>query len=153
MSKPQLVYVTYIASTPEKVWEALTRSEFTKQFFLGRTIELECRVGGRFALIMPDGGVDASGKVLACEPPHLLSVTWRVEWLEEARNLPEAIVTFRIDPAGKNVRLTLEQTTDPSIPEKFLEAGRNGWAIIISGLKTLLETGRALEVPTPEAPK
>ena len=78
--KPKTVYVTYIAATPEKIWEALTQPEFTRQFFFGRTIEIEPRVGGSFILRMPDGRVDVKGEVIAWSPPHRLSVTWTVDW-------------------------------------------------------------------------
>ena len=62
--KPKTVYVTYIASTPEKVWDALTQPEFTKQYFFGRTIEIEPKKGGAFILRMPDGRVDVKGHVV-----------------------------------------------------------------------------------------
>jgi uncharacterized protein YndB with AHSA1/START domain len=152
MRKPETVYVTYIAATPEKVWEALTSAKFTKQFFFGRSIEVDLKVGGAFVLRMEDGRVDTQGKVLACDPPRLLTVTWKVEFLEEFRHLPAAIVTFKIDPFGNSVRLTLIQQVDESIDERMLEGGRTGWPIIFSGLKTLLETGRPLQVPSPEPP-
>ena len=61
---PKTVYVTYIASTPEKVWEALTSAEFTKRFFFGRAVEVEPKVGGSFAMRMPDGRYDIKGKVI-----------------------------------------------------------------------------------------
>jgi uncharacterized protein YndB with AHSA1/START domain len=149
MRKPETVYVTYIDATPEKVWEALTQPKFTKQFFFGRSVELECKPGGAFVLRMDDGRIDTQGKVIVCDPPRLLSVTWHVELLEEFRKLPPAIVTFKLEPAGSVVRLTLIQQHDESIEERFLEGGRTGWPIIMSGLKTLLETGRALQVPFP----
>ena len=52
---PKTIYITYIASTPEKVWEALTSSEFTRRYFFGRSVEIEGKAGGRFAMRMPDG--------------------------------------------------------------------------------------------------
>ena len=63
--KPKTVYVTYIAATPEKVWQALTSSEFTRQYFWDRDIELEPKLGGAFALKLPDGKVNVRGKVIA----------------------------------------------------------------------------------------
>ena len=58
---PKTVYVIYIASTPEKVWAALTSAEFTRQYFFGRTVEIEPKLGGNFLLRMPDGRVDIEG--------------------------------------------------------------------------------------------
>jgi uncharacterized protein YndB with AHSA1/START domain len=76
------------------VWEAITSRELSKKFFFGRSIDVESKIGARFVLHMEDGTVDTRGKVLACDPPRWLSVSWHVEWLEELRHLPAAIVTF-----------------------------------------------------------
>ena len=73
---PNTVYVTYIASTPAKVWEALTRAEFTRQYFFGHSIEVEAKVGGRFILRAPDGSVHMSGRVIEYDPPRRLATTW-----------------------------------------------------------------------------
>ena len=94
--KPRTVYVTYIAATPEKVWLALTSSEFTRTDFWHRDIELEPKLGGAFALKLPDGKVNVRGKVIAWDPQRNLSVTWQVEWPEEFRKLPECVVTYEI---------------------------------------------------------
>jgi len=94
--KPKTVYVIYIASTLEKVWQALTSSEFTRKYFWERDVELESKPGGAFALRLPDGRVNVRGKVVAYEPPRKLSVTWQVEWPEEFRKLPECLVTYEL---------------------------------------------------------
>ena len=78
--KPKTVYVTYIATTPKKVWQALTTGDITKQFFFGRRIEIELQPGGAFRFWQPDGKLDVEGKVVVCDPPRKLSVTWRVMW-------------------------------------------------------------------------
>jgi len=144
-AKPSFVYVTYIAAPAEKVWRALTEGEFTRQYFFGRRIESDWKVGAAWALMMEDGRVDSGGKVLECDPPRRLAISWRVEWLEEFRKLPEAVVTFDIEPLGEAVRLTVTQLTQP-IDEKYLEGGRQGWPAILSGLKSLLETGKPLTI-------
>lgn len=69
-----------------------------------------------------------------------LSVTWHVEWLEEYRHLPENLVTFQLDPLGEVVRLTTTESHQEPMDEKILEGGRRGWPVILSGLKSLLET-------------
>jgi uncharacterized protein YndB with AHSA1/START domain len=74
--KPKTVYVVYIASTPERVWQALTDAGFTAQYFFGRTIEIEPAAGGSFAMRMPDGRVDVTGEVVEWSPPRRLAVTW-----------------------------------------------------------------------------
>jgi uncharacterized protein YndB with AHSA1/START domain len=151
-TEPSTVQVIYIVASGERVWEGLTSSTFTRQYFFGRAVELEQREGGLFRLVMDDGRTDTQGKVLACDPPRFLSVTWHVEWMEEFRRLPEAVVAFRIEPLGDLVRLTVSEYHDESLDPKYLEGGRQGWPLILSGLKTLLETGEplpAFEMPKP----
>lgn len=154
MTTESTLYVTYIAATAEKVWEALTSGEYTQRYFFGRRIESDWQVGSAWALRMEDGRVDVAGKVLEADPPRRLSVSWRVEWIEEMRHLPESIVTYTIEPAGEGVvRLTMEEAHPTPIPAELLEGGRQGWPMILSGLKTLLETGRPLAIPVPAPPK
>jgi uncharacterized protein YndB with AHSA1/START domain len=141
--KPKTTYVTYIASTPEKVWQALTSSEFTRKYFWERAIEVEPRVGGAFALKLPDGRVNVQGKVIEYDPPQKLSVTWHVEWPEDFRKLPECLVTYEIAPAGEAVRLMMAESHSWNVPEAILAGGRMGWPAVLSGLKSLLETGKA----------
>lgn len=146
--KPDSVlrYVIYIATTPEKVWAALTSGEFTRHYFFGRTVESSWRVGFPVKYWQQDGTLDVSGRVLVCEPQRFISFTWHVEWIEEFRKLPETVVTFRLDPLGDNsvVRLTLEEFHPVAVDQKYLEGGRKGWPIILSGLKSLIETGKPL---------
>lgn len=140
---PDVVYITYIRTTPQKVWDALTQSAFTKQFFFGRTVESDWKQGSPWRLIMPDGKTDVAGKILISDPPRKLQVTWVVEWLNDAPKEP-AIITYDIEAVGELVKLTMTQHTDAKIPRKFLEGGKQGWAAILSSLKSLLETGEAL---------
>jgi uncharacterized protein YndB with AHSA1/START domain len=144
--KPKTVYVTYIAAPPEKVWAALTNAEFTRQYFFGRTVEIEQKVGGNFILRMPDGRVDVEGKVLECDPPRRLAVTWRVMWIEDMRKLPECLVTYEIEPLGEAVRLTMSESHQWEVPDEILAGGRMGWPLILSSLKSLLETGKPIVV-------
>jgi len=140
--KPKTVYVTYIAATPEKVWKALTSSEFTRKYFWDRDIKLEPKLGGAFALKLPDGNVNVRGKVIAWDPPRKLSVTWRVEWPEDFRKLPECVVNYEIAKAGEAIRLTMTESHSWNVPEAILSGGRTGWPAILSSLKSLLETGK-----------
>ncbi len=77
---PKTVYVSYIASAPEKVWDALTSASFTRQYLFGRAVEIEQKAGGSFILRMPDGRLDVKGRVMEWDPPRRLSVTWGVDW-------------------------------------------------------------------------
>lgn len=142
---PDVVYITYIRTTPQKVWDALTQSEFTSQFFFGRTVESDWKQGSKWRLIMPDGKTDVAGEVLISDAPRKLQVTWIVEWLADAPKEP-AIITYAIEQVGNLTKLTMTQHTDAKIPRKFLEGGQQGWAAILSSLKSLLETGEALVI-------
>ena len=144
------MYVTYIASTPQKVWEALTSTDFTTQYFFGRSIESDWRKGSPWLLRKPDGSTDVGGTVREADPPRRLSLSWVVAWMD----LPEAIVTYEIDDLGGGVvRLTMTEAHPTPIPAHLLEGGRRGWPMILSGLKSLLETGKPLAIPTPQPPK
>lgn len=145
------VYVTYIAATAQKVWEALTSSEFTTRYFFGRSVESDWREGSPWLLRMPDGRVDVKGTVREAKKPHRLSVTWNVDWMKEA---PECFVTYEIEDTGNGVvRLTMTEEHPTAIPRAWLEGGRKGWPMILSGLKSLIETGKPLGLPTPMPPK
>jgi uncharacterized protein YndB with AHSA1/START domain len=150
--KPRTVYVTYIAATPEKVWQALTSPEFTRKYFWDLAIELEPKLGGAFALKLPDGKVNVSGKVVAWDPPRKFGVTWKVEWPAEFSKLPECVVTYEIAQAGEAVRLTMTESHSWNVPEAILSGGRMGWPAVLSSLKSLLETGKPLAI-TMEPPK
>jgi uncharacterized protein YndB with AHSA1/START domain len=144
--KPAIVYTIYIASTPEKVWQALTSAEFSRQYFSGFAIEADLRVGGAFVARAPDGSVHIGGEVIECDPPKKLTVTWNVNWPALVEKLGPTLVTYEIEPAGDAVRLTLIQSHDRAIDDDILSGGRQGWPAILSSLKSLLETGNALAI-------
>jgi uncharacterized protein YndB with AHSA1/START domain len=147
------VYVTYIASTAERVWQALTSSEFTRQYFFGRSVESDWQPGSKWNLRKPDGTVDVHGVVQVSERPRKLVVTWKVDGPPEYKELPECIVSYEIEPFGDAVvRLTMTEAHPTPIPSYLLEGGRRGWPMILSGLKSLLETGRPLAIPMPGPP-
>ena len=144
--KPAIVYTIYIASTPEKVWQALTQAEFSRKYFSGFAIEADLRVGGAFIARAPDGSVQISGEVFECDPPKRLTITWNVNWPALVEKLGPTLVTYEIEPAGESVRLTLIEAHDRPISDDILSGGRQGWPAILSSLKSLLETGHPLAV-------
>ena len=151
--RPKTVYVIYIASTPEKVWEALTQPEFTKQYFAGFAVDVEPKEGGAFRMLYPDGRVHISGRAVEWLPPRRFSCTWLVEGMTDFRGLPECLVTYEIEQAGGAVRLTMTEAHQWDVPDDLLSGGRAGWPAILSSLKSVLETGKPLSIkmqPSPE---
>jgi uncharacterized protein YndB with AHSA1/START domain len=144
--KPAIVYTIYIAAPPEKVWQALTTAEFSRQYFSGFAIEADLKVGGAFIARAPDGSVHISGEVIECDPPRKLTVTWNVNWPALVQKLGPTLVTYEIEQAGDVVKLTMLQSHDRDISDDILSGGRAGWPAILSSLKSLLETGRALAI-------
>ena len=142
MSEPKFVYVTYIATTPQALWQALTDGAFTRRYWFGTTVESDWAVGSRVTF-RSDGELHDSGEVLEYEPYRRLSYTWRVEFHEVFRHERPSRVTFELEPVGAEVKLTV--THDEFEPgSKVLGAVSNGWPVVLSSLKSLLETGHAL---------
>jgi uncharacterized protein YndB with AHSA1/START domain len=137
------VYTTYIAATPEKVWLALTSAEFSRRYFFGNAVEADLKVGGAYVLRQPDGSVHISGEVVECDPPKKLTVTFNVNWPALIERLGPTLVSYEIEPVGEVVRLTMTESHDRPLSDDILSGGRQGWPAILSGLKSLLETGHA----------
>ncbi|MGL5097625.1 MAG: SRPBCC family protein, partial [Planctomycetia bacterium] len=141
-------------AAPVKVWDALTSSGFTERYFFGRRVESEWAVGSAWRLLRPDGAIDVEGVVRESVPPRKLVLTWRAVGMIQMKEPPESVVTYEIEAVGDEaVRLTMTEAHPTPIPAFLLEGGRRGWPMILSGLKTLLETGRPLELQTPEPPR
>jgi uncharacterized protein YndB with AHSA1/START domain len=147
------IYATYIRTTPEKLWEALTNGDFSVKYWMGFRIEVEQKVGGRLRIVPPKGMEqhgDHAGEVLVCEPLRKLVYTWnpkdRPEIAQKRKSLSR--VTYELKPMGQTVRLRLiHENLLPEDIEKDPDTFRginNGWPGVLSGLKTLLETGEAL---------
>jgi uncharacterized protein YndB with AHSA1/START domain len=144
MSKPEFVYVTYIETTPEKLWHALTDGDFTARYWFGARLSSDWKVGSSFAMVR-DGNATDAGEVLECDPPRRLSYSF-VNLSEKYRNERPASATFVLEPFGKLVKLTLtHQGFDEG--SKMLPAISKGWPAILSSLKSILETGRPLDIP------
>jgi len=144
--KPTTVYTIYIAATPEKVWQALTSAEFSQKYFFGNSVAIEQRVGGAFIVRTPDGSPHISGEVFECDPPRKLTHTFNVNWPALIEKLGPTLVSYEIEPAGNAVKLTMTESHDRPIDDDILFGGRQGWPAILSSLKSLLETGAALDV-------
>lgn len=146
MSDTAFVYVTYIATTPEKLWEALTCSDFTEQYFFGSQIESDWREGSTITYSR-NGKVSDHGVILKCEPYRLLSFTWNYVGDSIVREQPSR-VTFELKPLEATVKLTLKHEHlapgDLVDQDDTFEGLNNGWPAVLSNLKSLLETGKTL---------
>lgn len=145
MPKPEFVYVTYIETTAERLWDALTSSEFTRRYWFNTEVRSDWKVGSSFALVM-DGKTTDVGEILEADRPRRLSYTFKHALDEELRKEPPSKVVFTLEPFGKVVKLTLTH-------EGFVEGGKmldgisKGWPAILASLKSLLESGAALTIP------
>ena len=142
-AKSSFVYVTYIRATPEKVWQALTEPEFTRQFWAGTSQECEWKVGVSWRIMIPDGRVADQGEVLELEPPRRLVLSWRNEFKPELRQEGYSRLTYLLEPEGDMVRLTVRHEIDRP-QSRLIEAVSGGWPLILASLKSLLETGESL---------
>jgi uncharacterized protein YndB with AHSA1/START domain len=144
MKTEQFVYVTYIRTTPEKLWKALIEPEFTRQCWFNTTQESEWKQGASWKILMPDGGVTDSGEVLEIEPYRRLVLKWRNEFKPELKAEGYSQLTYQLEEEGKSVKLTVihQMAKEGS---KLIDAVSQGWPHILSSLKSLLETGESLE--------
>ena len=149
MSKPEFLYMTYIASTPDKVWQALTDGKFTQQYWGGRAIDSDWQVGSPvvFRRTNANNAKDVvRGRVLEIEPPKKLVLSWAYE-LELGKPItPASKVTFLVEDVGSdNVKLTVthEVWEEGSLVDDGLI---QGWSAILSSLKSFLETGDGLGI-------
>src|SRR5262245_66357735 len=99
---------------------------------------------------MPDGRFDIKGRVVGWDPPGRLSVTWEVDFAE-FRELPACLVTYDIEPMGESVKLTMTEAHQWLVPDA-IAGGRQGWPLILSGLKSVIETGKPITVSVKMGP-
>jgi uncharacterized protein YndB with AHSA1/START domain len=144
MADSRFVYVTYIRTTPEKLWRALRDPEFTRQFWCETWQECEWKPGASWRVMIPDGRVADSGEILEIEPERRLVFKWRNEFIPEAHADGYSRVTYELERHGDSVKLTLIQEIDKP-DSKLIEMTSTGWPVILSSLKSLLETGQPLE--------
>ena len=149
MSKPDFVYMTVIAATRERVWQGLTTAEFTRQYWHKTRVRSEFTPGAIIEFLNPDDSVGVTGEVLTADHPSELSYSWRFLRGPDAAGEPASRVTFRLEAVGAGTRLTvIHDRLDESPATASMVAV--GWPHVIAGLKTLLETGRAVDFTAPE---
>ena len=145
MSKPVFVYTTYIETSAEKLWHALTNGDFTERYWFGHRITSDWKVGSpyRFA---NQGTTTVEGEVLVSEPLRRLAYSWNNR-KEEAKGEGTSRVTFDLEPRGKVIKLTVTHDELGEDGKTFRDIS-GGWPLVIASLKSMLETGQALPAET-----
>jgi len=144
--KSSYIYVTYIRTTPERLWTALTSPEFAQQYWRGARPEADWKVGGAWKLVLPDGRVCDTGEIVAFEPSRRLGIRWRNEFRPELKAEGWSLCTMEIETVDDAVKLTVTHSIDRE-QSKFIGAVSEGWPQVLSNLKSLLETGSVILGP------
>jgi uncharacterized protein YndB with AHSA1/START domain len=135
------VYVTYIRTTPEKLWSALTADvEFMKQYWFGVHCESQWQAGSAWKMVSGDGRITDAGEIVEADPPRRLVIRWRHEARPELKAEGDSLCTIELEPSGAAVKLSIIHTIERD-PSKLIAAVSGGWPKILSNLKSLLETG------------
>jgi uncharacterized protein YndB with AHSA1/START domain len=151
MAKSTFVYVTYIRTTPQKLWSALTGAEFMKQYWFGMRCESEWRPGSDWKIVSGEGKVYDSGEIIEADPPRRLVIRWQNQIRPELKAEGDSLCTMELEPTGSAVKLSITHTIERE-HSKLIEAVSGGWPKVISNLKSLLESGAiALQDPYPAA--
>ena len=140
MAKSTYVYVSYIRTTPEKLWSALTDPKFIEQYWFGMRAESAFTAGSPWRLVSGDGTVWDAGEIVEATPPRRLVIRWQHQNRPELQAEGSSLCTMELEPEGTAVKLTVTHTVERD-PSKFILAVSGGWPKVLSNLKSLLETG------------
>jgi uncharacterized protein YndB with AHSA1/START domain/biotin operon repressor len=139
------VFEIYIKTTPDRLWEAITDSDIRAKYNFGAGVVSDWKRGSRIDMSAGGGGIAlGEGEVLEVDPPRRLVHTLTALWSDEVKNEGSSRVTWDIEPVGDSCRLTL---THDQLREDANDELYGGWPMILSGLKTWLETGELLTTP------
>jgi len=150
MARSTFVCVTYIRTTLEKLWSALTHDvEFMKQYWFGTHCESQWTAGSSWKMVYPDGRITDAGEIVEAVPPRRLTIRWQNQFKPELKAEGDSLCTIELEPCGSAIKLSITHTIERE-PSKLIEAVSGGWPKILSNLKSLLETGSiALQDPYP----
>ena len=149
MSQPKQVYEIFINATPERVWQGITDGELTKQYYYGGAVRSDLTVGSAFTYFDDAGTMLLAGEILEIDPPRRLVTTFSAVWDPATAGDRPSRITYEIEPQGPLTKLTmLHDDFDGETATYKAVAG--GWSYVLSGLKTLLETGKPMPSPAPE---
>jgi uncharacterized protein YndB with AHSA1/START domain len=143
MAESRFVYVTYIRTTPQRLWDALIDPEFVKQYFFGVTFDTDWKVGSPWRMVHSDGQVTDAGEIVALDPPSKLELTWRSEMRPDMTAEGYGRCRMEVEASGDAAKLTVTHWMELE-NSKTIAAVSGGWPQIISNLKSLLETGKVV---------
>ncbi len=144
MAESRFVYVTYIRTTPQALWQALTDPDFIRRYWMGMSQQSDWTPGAPWRMTFPDGRVADAGEVLEVDPPKRLVLRWHNEFMPEMKAEGDGEATYLLEPVGDAVKLTVVHTM-PRDDSKFIGAVSGGWPKILASLKSFLETGEPLD--------
>ncbi len=151
MARSTYVYVTYIRTTPQKLWQALTDPAFIRQYWFGMDAQSTFTTGSPWKLVAGDGTLFDSGEIVEATPPRRLVIRWTHQNKPELKAEGASLCTMELEPTSGAVKLSITHTIERD-PSAFAAAVSGGWPKVISNLKSLLETGTiALQEPYPPA--
>ncbi len=140
-TKPDFLLETFIRTTPEKLWDALTNGEMTRLYYIaGARLTGDIRTGGKYQYLKPDGEPMVSGVVIEADPPRRLEMSFYSHWLGEPQTPSRNV--YEIEQRGELCKLTILHF---DLPPGLEGVKTDGWSRVAAGLKSLLETGRPLE--------
>jgi uncharacterized protein YndB with AHSA1/START domain len=139
-NRSSFVYVTFIRTTPEKLWEALTDPQFTRTYWFGTSVDSDWKKGSPWRLVGSDGGLTDTGEILEIDRPRRMVIRWQNEWKPELKAEGPGRCTFELERVGSAVKLTVTHEIERPA-SKLITAVSGGWPRVLSNLKSLLETG------------
>lgn len=140
MARSTFVYVTYIRTTPEKLWSALTDAEYMKQYWFGVHCESQWTAGSSWKMVYPDGSICDAGEIVEAAPPRRLVIRRQNQAKPELKAEGASLCTMELEPSGTAVKLSITHTIERE-PSTLIAAVSGGWPMVISNLKSLVETG------------
>ena len=143
-STDEHILEVYIRATPEAVWRGITDGAMTSRYFHETTIRSDWAVGSRVEYVNPDGSIAVEGEVFEVDEPRRLSYSWHVLYNQAASDEGPSRVTWELEPMGESVRLRMTHDRFPTGSVVYPEINQ-GWAPLLSSLKSLIETGEPLD--------
>lgn len=148
MAGSSFVHTAYIRCSPQKLWNALTDPEFNRKFWFGYRQQSAWKNGVSWTLRSPDDAVNTAGEILECEPPRRAVFSWFSECRPERKVDGESRCTYELEPVGDSTRLTVTHRSEKE-DSVMIRAASESWPKVLASLKSLIETGSALDIHHP----